>query len=62
MKPFSIFRNASTVFIAATLLVACGENSLLIPSVQPDGGKKMTVAQFAAGRPLEIGSILDPAE
>ena len=44
------------------LLVACGENSLLIPSVQPDGGKKMTVAQFAAGRPLEIGSILDPAE
>lgn len=25
MKPFSIFRNASTVFIAATLLVACGE-------------------------------------
>ncbi len=44
------------------LLVACGEGCLLIPAVQPDGGKRMTVAQFAAGRPLDPGMVFNPAQ
>lgn len=40
------------------LLVACGEGALLIPSVQSDGGRKMPVSQFVAGRLLDQGAIL----
>lgn len=44
------------------LLVACAEGALLVPAVQPDGGKRMSVAQFAAGRPLDPGMIFNPVE
>lgn len=37
------------------LLVACGRGALLISNIQPEGGRKMPVAQFATGRALEKG-------
>lgn len=37
------------------ILVACGEGSLLIEELQPQGGKRMTAAAFLAGRTLEAG-------
>lgn len=42
MKPFSIFRNASAVFIAATLLAACGEKEA--PPAPPPEAAFVTVA------------------
>lgn len=40
------------------LLVACGENSLLIKEVQPEGKKRMTVEAFLCGCSLERGALL----
>ena len=37
------------------LIVACGSGALVINSIQPEGGRKMTVAQFTTGRALEKG-------
>lgn len=42
MKPFSIFRNASAVFIAATLLAACGEKEA--PPAPPPEAAFVTIA------------------
>jgi methionyl-tRNA formyltransferase len=40
------------------MLVACGENSLLIKEVQPEGKKRMTVEAFLCGCSLERGALL----
>lgn len=40
------------------MLVACGENSLLIKEVQPEGKKRMTVEAFLCGCSLEQGALL----
>ena len=40
------------------LLVACGENSLLIKEGQPEGKKRMTVEAFLCGCSLERGALL----
>ncbi len=40
------------------LLIACGENSLLIKEVQPEGKKRMTVEAFLCGCSLERGALL----
>lgn len=37
------------------LLVACGSGAISINNIQPEGGRKMTVAQFATGHILEKG-------
>jgi methionyl-tRNA formyltransferase len=36
------------------VVVACGEGALLLGSVQPEGGGRMTSAAFARGRPLTV--------
>ncbi len=40
------------------LLVACGENTLLIKEVQPEGKKRMTVEAFLCGCSLKPGTLL----
>jgi methionyl-tRNA formyltransferase len=37
------------------ILVGCGENALLLQSVQPEGRRRMTAAEFLAGHPLQPG-------
>ncbi|MDQ3262479.1 MAG: methionyl-tRNA formyltransferase [Myxococcota bacterium] len=36
--------------------VACGEGSVVLLEVQPEGKRRMTAAEFLSGRKLEIGS------
>jgi len=40
------------------LLVACGDNTLLIREVQPEGKKRMSVEAFLCGCSLERGTLL----
>lgn len=40
------------------LLVACGQGSLRILELQPDGGKRMPVGAYLRGRPLQVGEVL----
>ena len=40
------------------LLVACGENALNITELQPSGSKRMSIQAFAAGRMIEVGTVL----
>ena len=40
------------------LLVACGEHALNITELQPSGSKRMNVQAFAAGRMIEVGTVL----
>ena len=40
------------------LLVACGENALNITELQPSGSKRMNIQAFAAGRTIEVGTVL----
>jgi len=37
------------------ILVACGEGSLLLTSMQRQGGRRMSAAEFAAGQRTEVG-------
>jgi methionyl-tRNA formyltransferase len=37
------------------ILVACGEGSLLLTSLQRQGGRRMSAAEFAAGQRTEVG-------
>ena len=38
------------------LEVACGEGSLVLTSIQPEGKKPMTAQQFLAGRKVTVGT------
>ena len=40
------------------LLVACGEHALNITELQPSGNKRMSIQAFAAGRTIEVGTVL----
>ena len=40
------------------LVVACGENALMITELQPSGSKRMPIAAFAAGHKIEVGTVL----
>jgi methionyl-tRNA formyltransferase len=40
------------------LVVACGQNSLLVKELQLEGGRRMSSAQLLAGHPLPIGTTL----
>ncbi len=40
------------------LLVACGNNTLLIKEIQPEGKKRMPVESFLCGHPLAVGTLL----
>jgi methionyl-tRNA formyltransferase len=42
------------------LLVATGEGTLAITTIQPAGGRRMTVAQYLAGHPIAPGVLLGP--
>jgi methionyl-tRNA formyltransferase len=40
------------------LVVACGRDALRIEELQVEGGRKMTAAEFLAGHPLAVKSVL----
>ena len=40
------------------LIVACGANALKITELQPSGSKRMSIQAFAAGRTIEVGTVL----
>ncbi len=40
------------------LFVACGNNSLLIREIQPEGKKRMTMESFLCGHPITAGTLL----
>jgi methionyl-tRNA formyltransferase len=40
------------------IVVACGEGALRIASLQREGGRRMTVAEFAAGQVIKAGDVL----
>lgn len=42
------------------LLVATGEGTLAITTIQPAGGRRMTVAQYLAGHAISPGIVLGP--
>ena len=42
-----------------SLIIGCGENSLKILDVQPEGGKEMSVDDFLRGNPINIGCIIN---
>jgi methionyl-tRNA formyltransferase len=42
----------------AGLLVACGEGALLLGEIQPAGKKRMPVAAYLAGKPIEVGTVI----
>ena len=41
------------------IVVACGDGSLCLSELQKAGGKRLPVAQFLAGMPMEVGSAFD---
>ena len=42
-----------------SLIIGCGENSLKILDVQPEGGKEMSVDDFLRGNQINIGCIMN---
>ena len=46
-----------TVLSADPLLVACGQGTLEIKRLRPEGRRAMTPAEFRAGNPLEMGDV-----
>ena len=40
------------------LVVACGEGSVLIKEIKPEGKKKMSVGDFLRGHKIEKGTLL----
>lgn len=61
--PEVIYRNSDSVpgtILSAGkqgLLVATGENCLLVAEVQPEGKKRMNVEAFLCGHPIEAGTV-----
>ncbi len=51
---------------ARGLVIACGEGALALDAVQPEGKRRMTAADYLAGRALGVGDVLgvrnDPKE
>jgi methionyl-tRNA formyltransferase len=49
---------AGTVLSAdkARIVVACGQNTLRVLESQPEGGRRMSTAEFLAGHPLRTGA------
>ena len=43
------------------LSVCCGEGALVLTSVQPDGSRRMCVADFLKGNSLQNGDLLGSA-
>jgi len=44
--------------IEGVFRVACGEGSLEIECLQPDGSRRMSAAEFMLAKPLEVGDVL----
>jgi methionyl-tRNA formyltransferase len=40
------------------IFVACGNNTLLIKEIQPEGKKRMPVESFLCGHPIAVGTLL----
>ena len=50
---------AGTIISVKPLTIACGENSVEIVEIQPEGKKRMTADAFVAGYRPEIGDTVD---
>lgn len=44
------------------VLVCCGSGSLMIHTVQPEGGRKMSICEFVAGHHLSTGTMFECCE
>lgn len=51
-------RPGEVLAVEDSLCVACGEGSLLIDLLQPDGSRRMRAAEFMLGSPLAVGDVL----
>ena len=40
-----------------SLVIACGEGALRVTELQKAGGKRLPVARFLAGHPMNVGEI-----
>ena len=49
---------AGTVISKKPLIVACGEKSVELCEIQPEGKKKMTAESFLAGHRLSVGDVI----
>ena len=49
---------AGTILSVRPFVVACGEGSVEILELQPEGKKKMTAEAFAAGHQLKVGDSI----
>lgn len=49
---------AGTVISTKPLIVACGEKSVELCEIQPEGKKKMTAEAFLAGHRLSVGDVI----
>lgn len=49
---------AGTVISTKPLIVACGEKSVELCEIQPEGKKKMTAEAFLAGHKLSVGDVI----
>ena len=43
------------------IVIACGAGALIISSLQREGGRRLTAAEFLAGHPLKVDEKLGPA-
>lgn len=48
---------SGTILSVKPLIIACGEGSIEIAELQPEGKKRMTAEAFAAGHKLNVGDI-----
>ena len=51
-------KRAETVISTKPLIVACGEKSVELCEIQPEGKKKMTAEAFLAGHRLSVGDVI----
>ncbi len=53
---------AGTILSIKPFIVACGDRSVEITEVQPEGKKRMTAAAFTAGHKLDIGELIGKSQ
>lgn len=53
---------SGTILSTKPLVIACGEGSIEICELQPEGKKRMSASAFLAGHKLNIGDSIIPAE
>jgi len=55
-------QSGEVLAVDGILSVACGEGSLEIQTVQPDGSRQMSAADFLMGNAIKVGDTLGSSE